>query len=243
VFQDPMTSLNPVLTVGQQIGEALALHLGLRGRAARERMVELLRLVGIPSPEVRLNQYPHQLSGGMRQRVMIALALSCQPRLLIADEPTTALDVTIQAQIIELLKELKQRLGMAIILITHDLGVVAGLCSRLLVMYAGRLAEAGSTRALYRNPCHPYTKGLLQSVPRLDAEEKRRLVPIPGQPPDLLAPPPGCRFHPRCPQAMAVCQRLEPPELEVEPGHTVTCWLYHPLAAAALAALRKEQTV
>ncbi|MCL6614724.1 MAG: ABC transporter ATP-binding protein, partial [Firmicutes bacterium] len=212
IFQDPMTSLNPVLSIGTQLIEGLRLHQGLRGRAARERAVELLEMVGIPSPAQRLNQYPHQFSGGMRQRVMIAMALYCQPKLLIADEPTTALDVTIQAQIIELMKDLQAKLGMAIILITHDLGVVAGLARKVYVMYAGRIVESGPVDRVYYHARHPYTWGLLGSVPRLDDMAKRRLVPIKGQPPDLLAPPPGCAFSPRCRYAMKICE-LERPAL------------------------------
>ncbi|HHW15510.1 MAG TPA: ABC transporter ATP-binding protein, partial [Firmicutes bacterium] len=233
VFQDPMTSLNPVLTIRQQLAETLILHQKLSRREAGQRAVDLLRMVGIPSPERRVNQYPHQFSGGMRQRVMIAMALACNPKLLIADEPTTALDVTIQAQILELMKELKQKLGTSIILITHDLGVVAGLCSRVIVMYAGKIVEQGSLREIFYNPQHPYTWGLLKSVPRLHESEKKRLVPIIGQPPDLLKPPAGCAFNPRCEHAMGVCLKERPPFFAVdgEAGHEAACWLMHPQAA------------
>ncbi|GAW92864.1 ABC transporter ATP-binding protein [Calderihabitans maritimus] len=231
IFQDPMTSLNPVLTVGLQITEALKRHQGLSGEQARKRAIEMLELVGIPNPERRIKQYPHQFSGGMRQRVMIAMALSCNPKLLIADEPTTALDVTIQAQIIELMRELKDKLGTSILIITHDLGVVAGLASKVIVMYAGKVAEAGSVRDIFHNPQHPYTWGLLKSIPRLDAREKKRLVPIDGQPPDLLAPPKGCSFNPRCEYAMRICLERKPELTECGAGHKAACWLLHPMAA------------
>ncbi|MGE5553995.1 MAG: ABC transporter ATP-binding protein [Betaproteobacteria bacterium] len=245
VFQDPMTSLNPVLTIRQQLSETLMLHQGMNRRQAGERAVELLRMVGIPSPERRVSQYPHQFSGGMRQRVMIAMALSCNPKLLIADEPTTALDVTIQAQILELMKELKQKLNTSIILITHDLGVVAGLCSRVIVMYAGKIVEQGSLREIFYHPQHPYTWGLLKSVPRLHDTEKRRLMPIVGQPPDLLKPPSGCRFHPRCAYAMGVCLKEQPPHFEVEGegDHQAACWLLHPQAAPQLSRISPERAV
>jgi oligopeptide transport system ATP-binding protein len=227
IFQDPMTSLNPVLTIRQQLMEGILLHQKLSRKMALARALELLRMVGIPAPETRINQYPHQFSGGMRQRVMIAMALSCQPRLLIADEPTTALDVTIQAQILQLMKELKQKLNTSIILITHDLGVVAGLCQKVIVMYAGKIVETGPLREIFYNPQHPYTWGLLKSVPRLDDEPKTKLTPIRGQPPDLLAPPAGCRFAPRCDYAMRICETELPPYFEIAGEHRVACWLSH----------------
>jgi oligopeptide transport system ATP-binding protein len=230
IFQDPMTSLNPVLTVGEQLMETLRWHMGMDNVKARARAAELLGLVGIPNPADRLNQYPHEFSGGMRQRVMIAMALACDPKLIIADEPTTALDVTIQAQIMELLKDLRKKLGMAIILITHDLGVVAGMADRVIVLYGGRVAETGPVREIYYNPTHPYTWGLLRSVPRMDAGEKKRLVPIDGQPPDLLNPPAGCRFAPRCAYAMGVCEKQNPALEQVGDRHLSACWLNHPSA-------------
>jgi oligopeptide transport system ATP-binding protein len=225
IFQDPLTALNPVLSIKRQITEGLLLHKKVSAEEATDRAVELMKLVGIPAPQSRLDQYPHQFSGGMRQRVMIAMALACQPQLLIADEPTTALDVTIQAQILELLKELKHKLQTAIILITHDLGVVAGLCQKVLVMYAGKIVEAGPLREIFYNPRHPYTWGLLGSVPRLDENTKRKLVPIWGHPPDLLAPPAGCRFAPRCAYAMPICDATPPPTTQITPGHQAACWL------------------
>ena len=226
VFQDPMTSLNPVLTIGLQIMETLREHLGMTGATARKRAAELLAAVGIAEPEQRLRQYPHQLSGGMCQRAVIAMALSCEPKLLIADEPTTALDVTIQAQILELLDRLQHELGMAVLLITHDLGVVAGHADRVVVMYAGRVVETATTEALFEHPTHPYTEGLLAAVPRIDAP-RARLHAIPGQVPAATAWPPGCRFHPRCPYAWEKCVAQEPPLLETrnEAGHTARCWL------------------
>lgn len=243
IFQDPMTSLNPVLTIEQQITEALVLHQNMDKKAAVKRAVELLDMVGIPSPEKRVKQYPHQFSGGMRQRVMIAMALSCNPQLLIADEPTTALDVTIQAQILELMKELKQKLSTSIILITHDLGVVAGLCSKVIVMYAGRIIETGTLRDVFYDPRHPYTWGLLKSVPRLHETEKRKLVPIVGQPPDLLNPPQGCPFNLRCDHAMGICLKERPPYFQIADGHEVACWLSHPNAAEQLTRIQKERAV
>jgi oligopeptide/dipeptide ABC transporter ATP-binding protein len=227
VFQDPMTSLNPVLTVGRQISEAIELHLGMSRSDARKRVVELLDLVGIPDPGRRLDDYPHQFSGGMRQRVMIAMALSCNPKLLIADEPTTALDVTIQAQIVELVKDLKRRLGMAIIWITHDLGVVAGIADTVQVMYAGRIVERGPVRAVFKDTRSAYTYGLLRSLPRADAEKGGRLLPIPGTPPDMVDPPPGDAFAPRNPYATERCWQETPPLAPVEggdPNHLVAAW-------------------
>ncbi len=232
VFQEPMTSLNPVFTAGDQIGEAAVVHQGLSRKAARRRAIDMLRLVGIPDPEERVDHYPHQLSGGMRQRVMIAMALICHPKLLIADEPTTALDVTIQAQILELLDRLQADLGMAVMLITHDLGVVAGSADRVIVMYAGQIVEQAPTVELFARPLHPYSEGLMASVPRIDAPPRQphgRLHTIPGQVPAATAWPPGCRFHPRCPYAWDRCRQEEPPLLDAgtgEPGtHTVRCWL------------------
>lgn len=230
VFQDPMTSLNPVLSVKHQLTEGLMLHRKLRPPAAYRKALELMKMVGIPAPESRINQYPHQFSGGMRQRVMIAMALSCEPRLVIADEPTTALDVTIQAQILQLMKELKTKINTSIILITHDLGVVAGLCQKVIVMYAGKIVEAGLLKDLFYNPKHPYTWGLLKSVPRLNEEKSTKLVPIWGQPPDLLAPPPGCRFAPRCKYAMKICEKELPPFFEIDFSHQSACWLLDPRA-------------
>jgi oligopeptide transport system ATP-binding protein len=227
IFQDPMTSLNPVLTVGLQIAESIQLHQHLPKKEAYSRAVEMLRLVGITSPERRLKNYPHQFSGGMRQRVMIAMALSCNPKLLIADEPTTALDVTIQAQILDLLKDLQEKLDTAIILISHDLGVIARLCSRIIVMYAGTIAEIGMAQDIFHHPQHPYTWGLLQSIPRIDVRQKQKLSVIAGQPPDLLQPPAGCPFHPRCPYAMNICANHYPETTQLTPEHSVKCWLQH----------------
>jgi oligopeptide/dipeptide ABC transporter ATP-binding protein len=224
IFQEPMSSLNPVLTIGDQIGEGAIVHQGLSRRAARARAMEMLQLVGIPDPELRIDEYPHQLSGGMRQRVMIAMALVCHPQVLIADEPTTALDVTIQAQILELLDRLQRELGMAIMLITHDLGVVAGTADRVLVMYAGQVVEGAKTADLFSQPVHPYTEGLLASVPRLD-RPRERLTGIPGSVPAASAWPSGCRFHPRCPYAWDRCRQEEPTLFEVGLGHTARCWL------------------
>lgn len=224
IFQDPMTSLNPTMRIGQQILEGLRKHQKLKGRGAEERAVELLKLVGISDPEKRVNQYPHEFSGGMRQRAMIALALSCNPKLLIADEPTTALDVTIQAQILELMKEIQQKMGTSIILITHDLGIVAGMCDRVIVMYGGEIMESGPVAQIYARPQHPYTQGLLRSVPRLDMEKDKELIPILGTPPSLLNPPKGCPFCARCPFAMHICQERSPPLL-LENHHQVACWL------------------
>jgi peptide/nickel transport system ATP-binding protein len=226
VFQEPMTSLNPVYTVGEQIAEAVRAHEKLGRRTARDKAVEMLRLVRIPNPERRVRDYPHQFSGGMRQRVMIAMALSCNPKLLIADEPTTALDVTIQAQILELLLEMKSRLGMAVMLITHAMGVVAETAQRVAVMYAGKVVEEAPVGELFARPRHPYTQGLIRSIPRVDrADRKVRLEAIPGVVPSLLDPAPGCRFAPRCRFAMAACTRATPALREVGPGHSVACIL------------------
>src|SRR5499427_381489 len=223
IFQEPMTSLNPVLRIGLQIMEPLAIHLGMDERAARARAAELLTLVGITDPESRLQQYPHQLSGGMRQRVMIAIGLSCNPKLLIADEPTTALDVTIQAQILELMKDLSRRLGVAVVIITHNLGIVARYADRVNVMYAARLVESGSAERVFRRPLHPYARGLLSAVPRLDRGRSAKLATIDGAPPNLLAPPEGCRFRPRCPYAIEQCLS-DPPLVSFEPEHLAACF-------------------
>jgi peptide/nickel transport system ATP-binding protein len=228
VFQEPMTSLNPVFTIGEQIAEAVRLHEGLGRRAAMDKTVEMLKIVHIPNPERRVKEYPHQLSGGMRQRVMIAMALSCNPKLLIADEPTTALDVTIQAQILELLNELKAKLGMAVLLITHDMGVIAETAQRVMVMYAGKVVEEASVKELFKEPLHPYTQGLLRSIPRIDtaATHKQRLEAIPGVVPSLLNLPQGCRFAPRCQYVKPMYTEKEPPLKEIKRGHKVACWLY-----------------
>ncbi len=225
VFQDPMTSLNPVLTISRQMTEAMELHLGLDSHQARQRAIELLEMVRIPNAADRIDDYPHQFSGGMRQRVMIAMGLSCNPQLLIADEPTTALDVTIQAQILDLVRELKDRIGMAIIWITHDLGIIAGLADRVLVMYAGYIIESASVKDVYGDPRHPYTLGLLRSIPRLDAERKEKLTPIEGVPPDLIEPPPGCPFAPRCSYAIDKCLEENPPLETVALNHQAACWV------------------
>jgi peptide/nickel transport system ATP-binding protein len=227
VFQEPMTSLNPVYSVGEQIAEVVRLHEKLGRRAALDRAVEMLKLVRIPNPERRVNDYPHQFSGGMRQRVMIAMALSCNPKLLIADEPTTALDVTIQAQILDLLGDLKSKMGMAVMLITHAMGVIAETAQRVVVMYAGKVVEEATVEELFRAPRHPYTQGLIRSIPRLDmaATKKQRLEAIAGVVPSLLEPPEGCRFAPRCPHAMPKCTAATPPLREVAPGHKVACVL------------------
>ena len=225
VFQEPMTSLNPVLTIGRQLTETLEIHLGMSAAQARQRAVELLAMVGIPDPTQRLLQYPHQFSGGMRQRIMIAMALACDPALILADEPTTALDVTVQAQILELMQDLSRRLGVAVVLITHNLGIVARYADRVNVMYAGKIVEQGSVRAIYARPRHPYTLGLLRSVPRLDEPRKSTLHPIEGQPPDLMHLPPGCPFMARCAYAVDHCQHDAPPLRAIAEGHLSACWV------------------
>lgn len=224
IFQDPMTSLNPVYTIGDQLMEAILLHTQKDEEQARERAIELLKLVGVNEPEKRLKQYPHEFSGGMRQRVMIAMALACEPDILIADEPTTALDVTIQAQILELMQSLQKELGMAIIMITHDLGVVASMCDEVIVMYAGKIVERGTVKEIFYNPCHEYTKGLLKSIPKID-KERKKLTPIEGNPVDLLNMPKGCAFSPRCAQCMRICMEEYPPELWINEEHLASCWL------------------
>ena len=241
IFQDPMTSLNPVLTIGRQITEALELHLHMNKEQARKRAVQLLEMVGIPGAESRLDDYPHQFSGGMRQRVMIAMGLSCDPQLLIADEPTTALDVTIQAQIVDLVRRLQDELGMAIIWITHDLGVVAGMANRVLVMYSGFIVEEGNVNDLYARPRHPYTLGLLRSIPRLDLGRQKRLIPIDGLPPDLLEPPTHCPFAPRCAFVQEKCWQENPALVEVSPGHKAACWV--DISDVAVQVVETEGTV
>lgn len=224
IFQDPMTALNPTLTIGDQMMEGIIHHHKVSKDEAEKAALEMMSLVGIPSPEVRLKQYPHQFSGGMRQRIVIAMALVCQPEILIADEPTTALDVTIQAQILDLFKEIQRKTDVSIILITHDLGVVAQVADRIAVMYAGKIVEIGARREIFYSPQHPYTKGLLNSVPRLDME-KGELIPIPGTPPDLFSPPIGCPFTARCEQAMEVCDKVYPPQTNKTDIHRIHCWL------------------
>jgi len=225
IFQDPMTSLNPTMTIGKQITEGLVKHQGLSNEKAQEQALELLLLVGIPHPENRIKQYPHEFSGGMRQRVMIAISLACRPKLLIADEPTTALDVTIQAQILNLLKDLQQKMGSSIIIITHNLGVVADIAQRVLVMYAGKIVEQGTVDDIFYSAQHPYTWGLLHSILRLDNDEKNELLPIEGMPPDLLAPPQGCAFAARCPKAMNICLQEDPQPQLIQDEHSMACWL------------------
>ncbi len=230
IFQEPMTSLNPVFTIGNQIAEAVRLHQGLSRKEAIDKAIEMLQLVGIPVPERRVHEYPHQLSGGMRQRAMIAMALSCNPKVLIADEPTTALDVTIEAQILDLMRNLQHELGTAILMITHDLGVVAEMARKVVVMYAGKVVEQAAVETIFAEPNHPYTQGLLQSLPRVDKDatgDKHRLQEIPGIVPSLLNLPAGCKFASRCPKAMAICEEEEPVLEQVGPDHYSACWLNH----------------
>jgi oligopeptide transport system ATP-binding protein len=240
IFQDPMTSLNPVLTINRQISEALQLHLGMSRDQARARAIELLKMVGIPNAEERIDQYPHQFSGGMRQRVMIAMALSCNPKLIIADEPTTALDVTIQAQILDLMRVLQSERDTGVILITHSMGVVAGMADRIMVMYAGHIVETASTEEIFANPRHPYTVGLLKSIPRLDAERKEKLEPIRGLPPDLIDLPDMCPFVPRCNYAREKCEQKNPPLLQVGEGHHAACWFWEEVSKNAEPPRRTE---
>src|SRR6202050_5318558 len=223
IFQEPMTSLNPVFTIGSQIAEAVRLHQNTSRAEARERAIEPLRLVGIADPDRRVDDYPHQLSGGMRQRVMIAMALSCNPQLLIADEPTTALNVTIQTQILDLIRDIQSRLRLAVILVTHDLGIVAEYADTVTILYAARVMEQAPTAELFEKPLNPYTRGLLESIPGVDGTRRRRLQAIPGMIPNALNPPPGCRFHPRCPMAIANCAKIDPPLEEKAPGHYAAC--------------------
>ena len=230
IFQDPMTSLNPLYTVENQIAEPLRIHRGMNKAEARAAALELLRRVEIPNPEARLKQYPHELSGGMRQRVMIAAAIACQPKLVIADEPTTALDVTIQAQVLDLLNHLKESSNASIIMITHDLGVIASMCSRILVMYGGLICEQGTVREIFYEPRHPYTWGLLRSIPKMTERKDEKLIPINGTPPDMLCPPKGCPFAPRCPYAMPVCRRYLAPTTVLGETHSCACHLLHPNA-------------
>lgn len=234
IFQDPMTALNPTLTVGDQLTEGIMQHKKVSKTEAKKTAIEMLDLVGIPSPHIRLKQYPHQFSGGMRQRIVIAMALVCEPEVLIADEPTTALDVTIQAQILELFRDIQKKTGVSIILITHDLGVVAQVADRIAVMYAGKIVETGTRREIFYNPQHPYTKGLLNSVPRLDVEGAE-LIPIGGTPPDLFSPPVGCPFTARCPYAMEVCDRVYPSKTQLSSSHGVDCWLQDERAKSLIA--------
>ena len=226
IFQNPMTCLNPVYTIGDQLAEALTVHRKLSKKEVETRVKDILELVGINNVEQRMKQYPHELSGGMRQRVMIAMGLICHPKLLIADEPTTALDVTIQAQILELMKDIQKKTGMAVIFITHNLGVVAEICDKVCVMYAGRFMEKANVRELFYHPAHPYTLGLLRSMPRIDADDHQRLIPISGTPVDMLDPPKGCPFNPRCDRCMNVCCDREPPLVELSEDHMCACWLY-----------------
>lgn len=230
IFQDPMTFLNPIIKIGKQLTETILLHEDITKEEATKRAIELLELVGIPNPKTRLNQYPHEFSGGMRQRIIIACALSCNPKLIIADEPTTALDVTIQAQVLELITDLKEKLGTSVLMITHDLGVVASMCSRIVIMYGGKVVEQGTADEIFYEGKHPYTLGLLNSINNPEAEVKEPLVPIPGSPPDLLKPPAGCPFVDRCTKSMRICKEQMPEYTVFSDTHQCACWLNHPLA-------------
>lgn len=241
IFQDPMTSLNPVYTIGDQLTEPLIKHKGMSRAEARKEAIKMLGLVGIPSPEKRMKQYPHEFSGGMRQRAMIAMSLICNPKLIIADEPTTALDVTIQAQILDLMKDLKDKFNTSIILITHDLGVVADLCTRINVMYGGIVVETGTAEDIFYRGKHPYTWGLLRSVPNPKEDIKEKLKPIEGQPPDLLKPPVGCPFAARCDYAMKICIQKQPPQFEIGEKHSAACWLCHKDAPKVESPIRREK--
>src|SRR5882672_7545223 len=231
ILQDPMASLNPLFTIGDQVSEPLRVHEGVGRRSAWSRATDLLKSVRIPAPEARVREYPHQMSGGMRQRIVGAIAISCAPRLLIADEPTTSLDLTIQAQYLNLLRDLQREHRLALIFITHNLGIVAKMCDQVAVMYAGRLVEWGPVSQIFNSPAHPYTEALLNSIPRMGADARERLTAIEGQPPDLAAPPSGCAFHPRCPHVMAQCREQAPPETVLAPRHTTRCWLSVPAPA------------
>ncbi|PJI08450.1 MULTISPECIES: ABC transporter ATP-binding protein [Clostridium] len=240
IFQDPMTSLNPTMKIGAQIAESIMIHRGWKKKQALEEAIRMLKIVNIPNADKRANQYPHQFSGGMRQRAMIAIALSCNPKILIADEPTTALDVTIQAQIMDLMHDLQKKLGTSIILITHDLGIVAGSAHRIQVMYSGLIVERGTTDEIFENPEHPYTWALLQSVPRLDTLNKKELYSLNGTPPDLLKPPIGCPFAARCIYCMQICKEEMPEETEISKTHSVSCWLKHPMAPKVESPIKSE---
>lgn len=241
IFQDPMTSINPVYSIGNQLIEVIRRHTDMNKEEAYNRAIELLKLVGIPDPEVRIKNFPHQFSGGMRQRAMIAMAISCNPKLLIADEPTTALDVTIQAQILQLIRDLKNKINTSVILITHDLGVIAEICNKVIVMYGGMIMEKADVFSLYENPQHPYTKGLLLSVPKNVRGKKKRLVPIEGSPPDLLSPPVGCPFSPRCQYAMEICIKQPAPLFKISETQEASCWLHHAEAPVVEGYVKAEE--
>lgn len=240
IFQDPMTSLDPTMQIGKQILEGILQHQKISKQEAKERVVEVLKLVGIPNPEAQTKRYPYELSGGMRQRVVIAMALVCRPKLLIADEPTTALDVTTQAQILKLIRDLKREMDTSVVLITHDMGVVSNMAERIAVFYAGQVVEIGESCDIFYNYSHPYTAALLRSRPRLDMDRTQKLISIQGSPPDLFAPPTGCAFAPRCPYAMEICKSKQPEIFEISPGHSAVCWLHHEGAKAVYDEFKKE---